>query len=105
MNVQWRSRWRISRGFTLLELMIVIAIIAILISLLLPSIQQAREAARRTQCQNNLLQLGIAFHNYNLTHTMLPSGCVNPTGPVVAGPSAASSTPISAGRKSMTTLR
>ena len=74
------------RAFTLIELLIVVGIIAVLIALLLPAIQAAREQARRTQCVNNLLQLGLAMGNYASTHSVLPPGVVNDTGPILNVP-------------------
>ena len=65
---------RAKKGFTLIELLVVIAIIAILIALLLPAVQQAREAARRSQCKNNLKQIGLSLMNYHDVHKTLPPG-------------------------------
>ena len=67
-----RCDLRRRRGFTLIELLVVIAIIAILIALLLPAVQQAREAARRTQCRNNLKQIGLAIHNFHDVNNYVP---------------------------------
>lgn len=69
---------RATRAFTLVELLVVIAIIGILVALLLPAIQAAREAARRTQCRNNLKNIGLAVHNFNDSYKMFPTGGTEP---------------------------
>ena len=83
-KIQARMNFNNRRGFTLVELLVVIAIIGILVGLLLPAVQAAREAARRCQCSNNLSQLGLAVHHYEFNAEQLPSGVINPDGPIRA---------------------
>lgn len=69
-------------GFTIIEMLVTLAIIAVLTSMLLPAVQQAREAARRTQCKSNLMQIGLALNNYLMANTTLPAGSQNESGPI-----------------------
>ena len=74
---------RSRRGFTLIEILVVIAIIGVLVMLLLPAVQSSREQTRRASCQNNLTQFILAVHNYEALHSIYPPGTIDPKGPIL----------------------
>ena len=100
----FRGRGNSKAGFTLIELLVVIAIIAILIALILPAVQQAREAARRTQCRNNMKQLVLALHNYESTHMVLPASRLYPKSVIHDNPGPDPLDPNESSYQSWTTL-